>query len=106
MQPGLVGVEQPRVGWLEPDCASARLHATAESHRANVQLAPARHVGTGTTRSHASVITPSAPSEPTSRRSGSGPAPLDGWRCVAIAPAGVTTVSACARSSIRVGPVA
>ena len=36
--------------------------------------------GAGGTRIHASVITPSVPSEPSSRRSGDGPAPEPGRR--------------------------
>ena len=50
--------------------------------------------GGGTIRIHASVITPSAPSLPTTRRSGSGPAPEAGWRCVASVPCGLTSVTA------------
>ena len=52
-------------------------------------LAEARWVGLACTRIHASVITPSVPSEPSSMRSGDGPAPEPGRRRDSHTPAGV-----------------
>ena len=58
-----------------PDCASSRDACTASAKSAKSTEAPARNRGRGCTRIHASVITPSVPSEPQNSRSGDGPAP-------------------------------
>jgi hypothetical protein len=89
-----------------PDCASARAAAAPAANERNLTVAPARQRGRRCTRIHASVMTPSAPSEPSHRRSGAGPAPDAGSRRVATVPRGVTTVSAWQKSSMWVGPVA
>jgi hypothetical protein len=62
----------------------------------------ARRVGRSWSRIHASVMTPSVPSEPQNSRSGCGPAPEPGSRRVATTPLGVTTRSACTNSSMCV----
>ena len=60
----------------------------------------------GRTRTHASVITPSVPSEPSSSRSGLGPAPEPGSRRDSHAPAGVIARTDSTRSSMCVSRVA
>ena len=57
-------------------------------------------------RIHASVITPSVPSEPRNSRSGDGPAPEPGSRHDSLIPAGVTTRSDSTKSSMWVWSVA
>jgi hypothetical protein len=52
------------------------------------------------------VITPSAPSEPTKKRSGLGPAPEPGRRRDSIVPVGVTTRIDSRKSSMCVYRVA
>ena len=60
----------------EPDCASARAAATPRCEAGERDLPEARARGRGRTRIHASVITPSAPSEPSSiRRARAAPDP-------------------------------
>ena len=68
--------------------------------------APARNRGRGCTRIHASVITPSVPSEPQNSRSADGPAPEAGSRLVWSTPRGVTTRTDSTNSSIWVCSVA
>ena len=68
-------------------------YSPAVSEQVYATLADARQRGRGTSRIHASVITPNAPSLPITRRAGSGPAPEAGWRCVVIVPRGVSIVS-------------
>ena len=69
--------------------------------------APARHRRRGSTRTHASVMTPSVPSEPSSSRSGDGPAPDAGSRRDSqTSPRAVTARIDSTRSSMCVGPVA
>ena len=71
-----------------PDCESARTHSAPATKSAKRTPAEARCAGRGCTRTHASVITPSVPSEPTSMRSGLGPAPEPGSRREAQTPGG------------------
>jgi hypothetical protein len=59
-------------------------------------------MGLGTTRIHASVITPSAPSEPSTSASGEGPAPLDGKSFDCHTPRGVSIRVAAVSASMRV----
>ena len=66
----------------------------------------ARNRGFGCTRTHASVITPKMPSEPSNSRSGDGPAPLPGNRRDSHAPAGVMARTDSTRSSMCVSRVA
>ena len=64
-----------------PDWAIARTASRAGEERArSARPRDARCSGRGCTRTHARVITPSVPSEPSSMRSGLGPAPEPGSR--------------------------
>ena len=58
------------------------------------------------TRTQASVITPRIPSEPSSMRSGLGPAPEAGNRRLSHAPRGVSARTDSTRSSMCVASVA
>jgi hypothetical protein len=70
-------------------------------------VAERRRSGRGRTRTHASVITASVPSEPSSMRSGDGPAPEPGSRRDSHAsPPTVSARTDSVRSSMCVGPVA
>jgi hypothetical protein len=89
-----------------PDWTMSRTASAAAARVGNVTAVDAVCTGRRVTRSHASTITPSAPSEPRNSRSVDGPAPLAGTRSDSIGPDGVTTRSASTNSSIRVGPVA
>ncbi len=93
------------MGW-RPDCASARAAAAAWWKSAKRAVAAARKTGRSWRRIHASVMTPSAPSEPAKSRSGDGPAPDAGRRRVATVPRGVTTRRASTKSSMCVCSVA
>ena len=66
----------------------------------------ARNVGRSCKRIHASVITPSVPSEPSNMRSGDGPAPEPGRRRLSHTPRGVTARIDSTKSSIWVCSVA
>jgi hypothetical protein len=89
-----------------PDWTISRTASTAAVSVGNVTAVDAVCNGRRVTRSHASTMTPSTPSEPRNSRSGDGPAPLAGTRSDSIGPDGVTTRSASTKSSMRVGPVA
>ena len=97
-----VGIDQAQVGGNSPACATARTARAPARKSSNASAAPARKVGRSCRRSQASVITPSAPSEPIIRRSGLGPAPEPGRRRLSITPAGVTTRRLSTKSSIWV----
>ena len=73
---------------------------------ANVTEAEALNRGRSCRRIHASVTTPSVPSEPRKNRSGDGPAPEPGSRHDSLIPTGVTTRSDSTRSSMWVCNVA
>ena len=83
-----------------------RTASAPSSKRAKRTVRPARCSGRGWTRTHASVMTPSVPSEPSSRRSGDGPAPEPGSRRDSQAPLGVIARTDSTTSSTWVGPVA
>jgi hypothetical protein len=85
-----------------PACATARVAAAAASSDANRTDSPARNVGRSCTRSHASTMTPSVPSEPRRSRSGDGPAPDPGSRRDSMTPAGVTVRMDSTKSSMCV----
>ena len=74
-----------------PDCAIARVAASASPNDANVTEADRRNDGRSCSRIHASVMTPRVPSDPRNRRSGDGPAPEPGSRSDSLTPTGVTT---------------
>ena len=76
-------------GW-RPDWEISRTHSAPRSKVGKRTPAEARKVGRGWTRIQASVITPRAPSEPMSKRSGLGPAPEPGRRREDQTPAGVS----------------
>jgi hypothetical protein len=63
-------------------------------------------VGGSCTLTHASVMTPSVPSEPSNIRSGLGPAPDPGSLRVSMTPVGVTARIDSTRSSMWVYTVA
>ncbi len=63
-------------------------------------------MGRGWTRTHASVMTPSVPSEPTSSRSGLGPAPEPGSRRDSHMPVGAIARTDSTKSSMCVHTVA
>ena len=73
---------------------------------ANRTEADALNCGRSCSRIHASVMTPSVPSEPRNRRSGDGPAPDPGSRHDSLIPIGVTTRIDSVRSSMWVCSVA
>ncbi len=74
---------------------------------ANVTVAERRRSGRGWTRTQASVMTASVPSEPSSMRSGEGPAPEAGSRRDShTSPSAVSARTDSTRSSTWVGPVA
>ena len=89
-----------------PACTTARTASAPARNEAKRTVRPARCDGRGCTRTHASVMTPRIPSEPSSIRSGEGPAPEPGSRRDAHVPLGVIARTASTRSSTCVGPVA
>ena len=89
-----------------PLWASARSASTASVMAAKPTEADARYAGRGCTRSQASQMMPSEPSDPSTSRSGDGPAPLPGRRRLSHGPAGVSIVIDSTKSSMWVGPVA
>jgi hypothetical protein len=101
----LARVEQAAVGRRE---ARLRERAYAAAPRAK-PCSPAKRTdtlarkrGRSWSRIHASVMMPSAPSEPRNRRSGLGPAPDPGSRRLSLIPAGVTTRIDSTKSSMWV----
>jgi hypothetical protein len=84
----------------------ARTASIAGPMSANVTVAEALNPGRSCSRIHASVTTPSVPSEPRNIRSGEGPAPEPGSRHDSLIPAGVTTRIDSTRSSMWVCRVA
>ena len=90
-----------------PDWTISRTASTPASHDGKVTDAPRRADGLGRTRTHAEVITASVPSDPSSIRSGDGPAPEPGSRRDShTSPPSVTARTDSTRSSMWVGPVA
>ncbi len=89
-----------------PACRIIRTARDAAKKSGKRTAHPARKRGLSCSRIHASVITPSVPSEPMNRRSGLGPAPDPGSRRVSIAPRGVTTRRLSTKSSMCVCSVA
>ena len=90
-----------------PDWTISRTAFTPVSHEGNVTEAPRRSEGRGRTRTHAEEITASVPSDPSSIRSGDGPAPDPGSRRDShTSPPTVTARTDSTRSSMCVGPVA
>ena len=89
-----------------PDCASARAAAAPAVKSSNSTPAEARKRGLSCTLTHASVITPSTPSEPIISRSGLGPAPEPGSRRLSHSPLGVIARTDSTRSSMWVHSVA
>jgi hypothetical protein len=89
-----------------PACTTARTASAPTRNDAKRTVAPARCEGRGCTRTQASVITPRIPSDPSSIRSGEGPAPEPGRRRDAHVPVGVIARTASTRSSTCVGPTA
>ena len=88
-----------------PSCSSRRsASAPSANERAN-QPSWRLPAATGRTRSATRVITPSAPSEPTTSSRSDGPAAVPGAPSVASSPAGVAQRSATTFSSIRPCPV-
>ena len=87
---------------MRPDCDRARTAATPSPHDPKWTEAPPRQRGRTWTRTHASVTMPSAPSDPSRRRSGDGPAPEPGSRRDSLIPAGVTARIDSTRSSMWV----
>ena len=86
---GLARIDQAAVGRVQARLRQ-RAHRVARRlvKSSNSTAAEARWVGRGRTRIHASVITPSVPSEPISIRSGETPAPEPGSRRDSQAPHG------------------
>ena len=74
-------VEQPAVGGVQPGLRdrAGRVDARRRSRR-SAPTRRAANVGRSCRRIHASVMTPSVPSEPRNSRSGDGPAPEPGSR--------------------------
>ncbi len=89
-----------------PACEIALTAATPSSNCANRTAAEARCCGRGRTRTHASVISPSVPSDPISIRSGETPAPEPGSRRDSQMPDGVIARTDSTRSSMCVYSVA
>ena len=89
-----------------PDWLSARTHSAPWANVWKLTAAERRCVGRGCTRTHASVITPSVPSDPASTRSGLTPAPDPGSLRDAHTPDGVTARTDSTKSSMCVLAVA
>ena len=98
-------IRRQLVGY-RPDCESS-LTACAPAMKSSKRTgAEARWTGRGRTRTHASVMIPSVPSDPMSIRSGEVPAPEPGSRRDSHTPAGVTARTDSTRSSMWVYTVA
>jgi hypothetical protein len=92
-------------GW-RPDCESSRTAPAPAANSANATPQDAFQRGRSWSRTQASVITPSVPSEPISIRSGLGPAPDPGRRRLSHSPDGVIARTDSTRSSMCVCSVA
>ena len=104
---GLHRVEQSAVRGVQARLRDrARAPRTPCSKSAKRAVADARKVGRSCSRIHASVITPSMPSEPRSSRSGDGPAPEPGSRRLSHSPFGVSARIDSTKSSMCVCSVA
>ena len=88
------------------DWASARTASAPPRNESKRTARPARWTGRGRMRTHASVMIPRIPSEPSSIRSGEGPAPEPGSRRDTQWPAGPTARTDSTRSSMWVRRVA
>ncbi len=102
----LARVDQAAVGRVEPGLRE-RAHALRAGGEVGKRT-PAERLcsGRGCTRTQASVIRPSVPSEPASMRSGLGPAPEPGSLRDCHTPAGVIARADSTKSSMCVRPVA
>ena len=90
-----------------PDCDDRAHGSSPAAKSASATRALQRGSSRGCTRTHASVMTPSVPSEPSSSRSGDGPAPDAGRRRDShTSPRAVIARIDSTRSSMCVGPVA
>ena len=90
-----------------PACRIARTASAPAANESNRTTAASRCPGRSSTRTHASVITASVPSEPSSSRSGDGPAPEPGSRRDShTSPPTVSARTDSTRSSTCVGPLA
>ena len=90
-----------------PPWRTSRSASSPSPKLANDTLAERRRSGRGSTRTHASVTTASVPSEPSSMRSGDGPAPEAGSRRDShTSPPTVSARTDSTRSSMWVGPLA
>ena len=87
-----------------PPCSSARSSSAPSMNEPTVQPSNASSCS-GRTRSATRVITPKAPSEPSTSCRSDGPAAVPGASSVASEPAGVTHSSATTCSSKRPCPV-
>ena len=85
-----------------PLCTMVRVAATACGEGREVDARGAPPARRSWIRIHASVITPSAPSEPSTSRSGFGPAPEPGSRRDSLVPVGVPPAALSVRSSMWV----
>ena len=84
-----------------PDCASVRRAATPSAKDAQRQPSYTLTPGAGRTRTVTEVMTPNAPSEPSTSCRRSGPAALAGAVPSVIAPVGVAMVSPTTSASKR-----
>src|SRR6185369_8415054 len=91
------------VGWM-PDWAIARTAATPSAKVGQRQPSYTFSSGTGRTRTVTEVITPKAPSEPSTSWRRSGPAAVAGAEPRVIVPVGVTTVRPTTSASKRPYP--
>ena len=96
------GSSRRQFAGCSPAWAIARTAAIAAVMSAKVTDAEALNRGRSCSRIHASVMTPSVPSEPRNSRSGDGPAPEPGSRHDSLTPTGVTTRIDSTRSSMWV----
>ena len=88
-----------------PPCSSAPQQLRALQERADGPAVERELVRSGRTRSATRVITPNAPSEPSTSWRSDGPAAVPGASSVASEPAGVTHSSATTCASMRPCPV-
>jgi hypothetical protein len=100
------GSSSRQLAGASPDRVISRTASAPAASEPNRTDAAARQTGGRCTRTQASVISPSVPSEPSRIRSGDTPAPEPGSRRDCQIPAGVTARTDSTRSSMCVGPVA
>ena len=96
------GSSRRQLEGLRPDCASSRTASAPLANDSKATPPDSFQRGRSRTRTQASVITPRIPSEPSSSRSGLGPAPEPGSLRLSQRPPGVIARTDSTRSSMWV----